>query len=210
MSTGRPAGRGHGEGRTRLLDTAEELLDRHGIDGVSIRTLTKASGHRNSSAVNYHFGTREQLIAAVLARRQIVVESRRNTLLDELAASGDVSPTAAVRAAMLPLVELLDDAAGRRYVRLLHQAANHPDYHAHTAAEFSASTGRAATLAMPLVAHLSPERQAQRLRLGMLIALTALADQARSMDRLAATAEVMDTTCFADDLLAVTVAALRA
>ena len=84
MSTGQSAGRGHSEGRTRLLDTAEELLDRHGIDGVSIRTVTKASGHRNSSAVNYHFGTREQLIAAVLERRQVTIEARRAALLAEI------------------------------------------------------------------------------------------------------------------------------
>ncbi|HNJ96799.1 MAG TPA: helix-turn-helix domain-containing protein [Ilumatobacteraceae bacterium] len=210
MSTGQSAGRGHSEGRTRLLDTAEELLDRHGIDGVSIRTVTKASGHRNSSAVNYHFGTREQLIAAVLERRQVTIEARRAALLDHLEAEGDLSPATAVRVAMLPLVELLDDAAGRRYIRLLHQAANHPDYYQRTATEYSASISRTAKWVTPLVAHLPAERQFGRLRLGILLALTALADQARTIDRLDGDGYVLDAQCFADDLLAVTVAALKA
>lgn len=210
MSTGRSAGRGHSEGRTRLLDTAEELLDRHGIDGVSIRTVTKASGHRNSSAVNYHFGTREQLIEAVLERRQATIEARRNVLLDDLESSGDPSPEAALRIAMLPLVELLDDAAGRRYIRLLHQAANHPDYHSRTAAEYSSSIGRTAKWVMPLVAQLPSERQPHRLRMAILFSLSALADQARAIDRLAGAGYVLDAQCFAGDLQTVILATLRA
>ena len=129
MENSSPAGGTRVDGRTRLLDTAEELLDRHGIDGVSVRTVTKAAGHRNSSAVNYHFGNREQLVAAVLQRRQVIVEERRSALLDELEGAGTLDARAAVDAAVRPLADMLDCPEGRCYLRLLHQAANHPDYY---------------------------------------------------------------------------------
>lgn len=69
------------DGRTRLLDTAERMLDELGIDGVSMRTLTARAGHRNASAINYDFGTRAQLIEAVFQRRHATVEARLARML---------------------------------------------------------------------------------------------------------------------------------
>ncbi len=210
METGQPAGGTRLDGRTRLLDTAEELLDRHGIDGVSVRTVTKAAGHRNSSAVNYHFGNRDQLIQAVFRRRQELVEARRVPMLERLAAQGDLTPVDAIRVALDPLVALLADPCGRRYLRLLHQAANHPDYHMHTVDEISPSMARARGAVVPLVAHVPTELQAHRLRMGMGIALAALSDQARMIDSASPVRPVLGLDVFTDDLVRVILAALAA
>ena len=210
METGWPAGGAKVDGRTRLLDTAEELLDRHGIDGVSVRTVTKAAGHRNSSAVNYHFGNRDQLILAVFERRQVVVEAARAALLQRIEAAGELTPRDAVLVGVEPLVELLGDPCGRRFLRLLHQAANHPDYHVRTVEEFSPSIMSAAVVLRPLVDHLPGEQRAHRLRLGLAIVLAALSDQARLIDTPSPPRPVLDPALFTDDLVRVILAALAA
>jgi AcrR family transcriptional regulator len=210
METGQPAGGTRLDGRTRLLDTAEELLDRHGIDGVSVRTVTKAAGHRNSSAVNYHFGNRDQLIQAVFDRRQAVVEARRAVLLEQMEADGELTPRDAVMVAIAPLVDLLDDECGRRYLRLVHQAANHPDYHQRSVTEFSPSITRAAVVLMPLIEHVPADQRAHRLRLALGITLTALSDQARMIDTTSPTRPVLSRTVVTDDLVRVILAVLAA
>ncbi|MCB1040403.1 MAG: TetR family transcriptional regulator, partial [Acidimicrobiales bacterium] len=42
--------------RARLLDEAERLLARRGIEGVTTREIVEAAEQRNASAVSYHFG----------------------------------------------------------------------------------------------------------------------------------------------------------
>lgn len=210
MSSRVVAGRARVDGRTRLLDTAEELLDRHGIDGVSVRAVTKASGHRNSSAVNYHFGSREQLVTAVLARRQVAVEQRRMQMLDTLESSPDPQPRGAIAAAVVPLVELLASVEGRRYLRLLHQAANHPDYYRRSIAEYSPSIIRGWWIVLPLVEHLPDELRDHRFRLGIGMAVAALAEQSRLIDAPEPPRPPLASDVFAADLIDAVVGALRA
>ncbi len=54
--------------RDRILDAAEEMFARHGFAGTSMRQLTAAAGV-NLAAVNYHFGSKDNLIAEVFQRR---------------------------------------------------------------------------------------------------------------------------------------------
>ena len=49
-----------------ILDAAEVLFAEYGYDATSLRDLTQEAGV-NLAAVNYHFGGKEQLAAAVLA-----------------------------------------------------------------------------------------------------------------------------------------------
>jgi len=69
--------------RTQLLDTAERLFLEHGLDEVSLRTIVREAGQKNQSALQYHFGGRNQLIAAILSRRAQQVEARRRVLVDD-------------------------------------------------------------------------------------------------------------------------------
>ncbi len=78
--------------RETLLDTAETLYAAHGFHGVSLRQLTQAAG-TNLAAVNYHFGSKEQLFVEVLARRLRPINARRLELLDAiLARAADGAP----------------------------------------------------------------------------------------------------------------------
>jgi len=73
--------------RERILEAAEELFAEEGFDRVSVRHITSAGGV-NLAAVNYHFGSREGLIDAVLERYINPINEERLRILDELEAGG--------------------------------------------------------------------------------------------------------------------------
>ncbi|MEO6034355.1 MAG: TetR/AcrR family transcriptional regulator [Verrucomicrobiota bacterium] len=78
--------------RSRILDTAEELFSEHGLDRVSIRDITRKA-RVNLAAINYHFGTKEDLVGAVFERRVIPVNQARMAALDGVEkAAGKKSP----------------------------------------------------------------------------------------------------------------------
>lgn len=69
-----------GSARDLLLDHAERLIAEQG-PAVPLRRIVQAAQQRNNAAIRYHFGTREQLIAAVIDRRQKELERERLALL---------------------------------------------------------------------------------------------------------------------------------
>src|SRR6202171_5183423 len=66
--------------KTRILDAAEHLFMEHGFEATSLRQLTSAAGV-NLAAVNYHFGSKEELFQAVLTRRLDPMKQERIALL---------------------------------------------------------------------------------------------------------------------------------
>jgi AcrR family transcriptional regulator len=69
--------------KKRILDAAERLFADQGFDATSLRSIT-AQASVNLAAVNYHFGSKEGLIRAVLSRRIEPLNSERLRLLDAL------------------------------------------------------------------------------------------------------------------------------
>jgi AcrR family transcriptional regulator len=69
-----------GATRQRILDAAERLFSEHGINGVSLRTIT-AEARANSAAANYHFGTKKRLLDAVFERHATGMAEEREALL---------------------------------------------------------------------------------------------------------------------------------
>jgi AcrR family transcriptional regulator len=118
--------------RERILLTAERLFASQGIDQTSIRQINLAAGQRNSSATQYHFGSREDLITAILDYRREGINLRRLELLRELEATGRRhDPRGLAEALVLPVAELLtrDDAAGN-YIVVTAQLIGHPQHYA--------------------------------------------------------------------------------
>jgi len=66
----------------KLLDAAARLFAERGIENVSAAEIVRAAGQRNASAVIYHFGTRDDLLLAVLAREIPALAERRRELLE--------------------------------------------------------------------------------------------------------------------------------
>ncbi len=59
--------------RDRILIAAAHLFARHGIEEVRLRDVAVLAGQRNSSAVQYHFGGRWDLVAGILERHDHTV-----------------------------------------------------------------------------------------------------------------------------------------
>ncbi|WP_050815295.1 TetR/AcrR family transcriptional regulator [Dietzia alimentaria] len=89
-----------------LMDSAEELFARHGIDAVSLRRITERAGTANHSAVTYHFGSRDGLVRALINRHLESVAERRAELVAALGTDPEFHDVVACR--ILPWVEQLD------------------------------------------------------------------------------------------------------
>lgn len=108
--------------RQRILGAAEELFARHGFAGASLRQVT-ASAKVNLAAVNYHFGSKENLIEEVFRRRLDELNARRTELLSQCRGRADLSLEDVLDAFVRPALELsLSDAGGAAFVRVLARA----------------------------------------------------------------------------------------
>jgi AcrR family transcriptional regulator len=107
--------------KAQLLDVAEQLFLRAGL-GVSVRDITDAAG-QNSAAIHYHFGSRDALVGAVIARRADDLAARRRDALQSLR-DAPTPPTARdVVAGLVGAYVGLVDAGGpdaQRWVDLMH------------------------------------------------------------------------------------------
>lgn len=102
----------------RILDAAETLFAERGFDATTVSAIIETAGARNKSAVAYHFGTKHDLLRAVLARHATRLDQRREQLLDEAEAAGPPTLESLVRAMVVPVAELLGDPSGERYLQI--------------------------------------------------------------------------------------------
>jgi AcrR family transcriptional regulator len=95
--------------KTRILDAGERLFAELGFAGASLRAVTVAAG-TNVASVNYHFGSKEGLLRAVVRRAMASVNEDRRRLLDEMgpAASAEEIVRVFIRTGM-NLVERLGE-----------------------------------------------------------------------------------------------------
>lgn len=128
-ASGEKVGR-NGATKTKILDTAEALFMTHGFEATSLRSITAAAGV-NLAAVNYHFGSKEELFEAVLTRRLDPMNQRRLDLLTAL--EREAAPLGArcdriLAALFIPALELARDRerGGTNFLRLLGRAYADP------------------------------------------------------------------------------------
>ncbi|MGL4407360.1 MAG: TetR/AcrR family transcriptional regulator, partial [Zoogloea sp.] len=93
METTKPAAKdaSSAETRRRILNAAEVLFVAHGFDGTSMRMLTSQAGV-NLASVNYHFGSKEELIRAVFRRRLSELNRARLEALAQVEQEADGAP----------------------------------------------------------------------------------------------------------------------
>lgn len=114
--------------REKLINAADALFAEDGIEGVSQRRILTEAGQRNQSAIQYHFGSRQGLIRAVLERRVMRVNERRRRMVEAISESGK-APTlhAVVEAMVRPFTaQLLDGPDGRQYFRMFAEIMHDP------------------------------------------------------------------------------------
>lgn len=111
--------------KRKILDTAETLFAARGYHPTSLRAVTKAA-RVNLAAVHYHFGSKQALLEAVIARRLGPLNAERQVRLAALsgcAATGDI-----LRAFLEPTLQLRDSGTGaRNFLALIGRAMVEPD-----------------------------------------------------------------------------------
>ena len=116
--------------KSRILDAAERLFLEHGFEATSLRQLTAAAGV-NLAAVNYHFGSKEELFQAVLTRRLDPMNQERIDLLTKLEREAGGKPLSCEKvlfAMLIPALRLARDErrGGKNFLRLLGRAYADP------------------------------------------------------------------------------------
>jgi AcrR family transcriptional regulator len=117
--------------RSALLDAAERLFAENGLEGASVREITRAA-KANLGSVNYHFGTKDGLILAVFSRRLKPMNERRLSLLDaveDAAGDGPLALEGVLESFLRPMVEQSDSGLENRqsFSRLMSRVFQEPN-----------------------------------------------------------------------------------
>ena len=102
----------------RLIVVAEQLYADHGLAAVSLRQIAEAAGQKNHAVVQYHFGTKEELLKAIVRYRTEDAQDQRRAALDQLEAEGRQHDVRGLlEAAVIPLVKC--QPPGSNYLRFV-------------------------------------------------------------------------------------------
>lgn len=74
--------------RSHIKAVAQRLFAEGGLAGVTTRDITGAAGYRNTTLINYYFGSKAGLIAELIADVVTALERDRHARLDALEAAG--------------------------------------------------------------------------------------------------------------------------
>src|SRR5690606_23766966 len=103
---------------------AGRLLAENGVEGVSMREITRSAGQRNTTALQYHFGDREGLLRALVDLHVPRVSVRRHALIDHLTGRGDVTLREAASILVTPLVTELQTEDGADFLQVASHLVN--------------------------------------------------------------------------------------
>ena len=106
--------------RTKILESAEYLFGTNGYDAVSLRDITNRA-EVTLALASYHFGTKDQLFAEVVAQRAEILGHLRLEQLAILQKTKQLDVRSIMAAFMGPLFEQVksDDSGWQSYVKVL-------------------------------------------------------------------------------------------
>jgi AcrR family transcriptional regulator len=107
--------------KDKILDAAERLIGEHGYAATSLRHIIAEAGV-NLAAVHYHFGSKEDLLDAVVARKVTPVNEARLAQLDRVEAAAGNGPAEVekvLESFFMPTAEVASRNPG--FVRLMGQ-----------------------------------------------------------------------------------------
>ena len=105
-SSGARASKDKPDTKDALLDAAEVLFAELGIERTSLRAVTSLA-RANIASVNYHFGSKEGLVRAVLERRLRPLNEQRLRLLEAYEAESRAGLEQILRAFVAPPLEFM-------------------------------------------------------------------------------------------------------
>ena len=108
--------------RELLIDAGRRLFAEQGPFRVPLKQVVDAAGQRNTSALHYHFGGREGLLAAIIDHHNVAIEDERRVLLDRIEADGRTEDLPSlVEAVVVPFSRMLEDEQGRQFLAVVAQ-----------------------------------------------------------------------------------------
>jgi AcrR family transcriptional regulator len=194
-----------------LVRTAERLYAQQGITAVSLRQIVAAAGHRNPAAIQYHFGSRDGLLRAIVESRVGLFNDRRLAMLDALHQRGrDDDLRGVVEAVVLPFAQ--DEPPGAYYVRFLARLSAHRAEMGRVFAsvndEYGASVRRVQKALERCLAPLPPAVKTNRIAMAMSLTVNTLADRQERAE--AGEDDLLPRDAFVSDLVDAVVGLLGA
>ena len=108
--------------KDRILNAAEGLFAQQGFAGTSLREVTSRADV-NIAAVNYHFGSKENLINEVFRRRMDEMSDARISLLEQAVAKNPGAIEPILRAFVAPALAVSQDRGGGvAFIRVIARA----------------------------------------------------------------------------------------
>jgi AcrR family transcriptional regulator len=111
----------HFNTKERILHAAEDLFAQHGFAGTSLRQVTSRADV-NIAAVNYHFGSKENLVHEVFKHRMDDMSEKRLSALSQVLAANPDDLQGILLAFIQPALALTMDRHGASFVRVLARA----------------------------------------------------------------------------------------
>jgi len=204
------------ETKKRLLDAAERLFAKRGIDGVSLREVNAAASERNNAALYYHFRDRDGLVRAIVERHYPRFLDRQRALFEAAKRDDRLSDfRTLVEILVRPSAEDLKAGVSERaWIRISGELLTRPQT---AAEEITAGTDAAAYEAgARIVQHLTQDCQlpadfaVQRVRTVFDSVAFTIASRARFEDASDRRRAAPPIDLFIEDLLDTTCAALEA
>ena len=113
------------ETRDKLITIGQRLFADQGVFRVPLRLVIDQAGQKNTSALHYHFGGREGLLAAIIDRHNNGIELERADMLAAIRTDGhEADIPAVVRAFVSPFARKLETAEGREFLRVVAQLSD--------------------------------------------------------------------------------------
>jgi AcrR family transcriptional regulator len=207
-STTNDARKDYSEGAWQLMVAAEKLFGQRGIENVSLREIAVAANHANNSAVQYHFGSKENLVQAVFEMRTPALDAARARWLEAELATGPLTLRKWMAALLMPVLQEFHTQSLDNFVlfstRLSHRMTEeHPFFRAADISPVSMAIYRDIREHL----HLLPDEVfGIRLRLAVDLFLDSLAERKR-LDKLKED-PYLDAAAFWDDVLDMAVAVM--
>jgi AcrR family transcriptional regulator len=164
--------------KEQIICAAERLFAESGVDGVSLRQIGVAAGNGNNSAVQYHFGSKDQLIQAIFEYRLARLHARRALVIDELQPS-DVRGWVSCQARAVLEQSELDGSHYMRFVAMLYQYG-HRDVFERMPAEFVDATRQFHAALASVLPHIVEPLRTHRIARAMALIVHVAADRERS------------------------------
>ncbi len=191
--------------RTRLVRAGEQRFAREGVAGARLSDVVRDAGQANDSAVGYHFGSRQGLLDAIVAKHVAAMDQHR-----ALPPRGS-SLRSLVEAIVDPTADLLATDDGRDFLRIMEQLADWSGVGSGRQAAPLQGTvigTQLEALTRRLGERIGPELARERVALMVIFLTGALAARARSVE--AGQRQRMSHQRFVDHLVDVLTGALAA